>query len=162
KVLRRRWMEDQNRIDLFIREGKMGMELKHPNIVEVLAVSQDMSSGHYYIVMEFVEGGNLREVLQLRPQRKMAVAESLKRVEDCAAGLTHAYSQGVTHRDMKLTNVLISSRQEAKLTDFGLAAVFAGIGREEEQVDRTVDYAGLERATGVKHGDIRSDIYFLG
>src|SRR5947209_5934540 len=61
KVLRRRWSEDQQRIDLFIREGKVGLTLKHPNIVEVLAINQDSLSKNYYIVMEFVEGGNLRE-----------------------------------------------------------------------------------------------------
>src|SRR5947209_4976075 len=66
KVLRRRWSEDQQRIDLFVREGKVGMQLKHPNIVEVLAISQDPVTGQYYIVMEFVEGGNLREIMQAR------------------------------------------------------------------------------------------------
>src|SRR5207249_227713 len=76
----------------------------------------------------------------------------------------YAFSRGMTHRDMKLTNVLISSQGTAKLVDFGLAGAgprpVASAG--DIQVDRTVDYAGLERATGVPHGDVRSDIYFLG
>jgi serine/threonine protein kinase len=160
KVLRRRWSEDQQRIDLFIREGKVGLTLKHPNIVEVLAINQDSLSKNYYIVMEFVEGGNLREILQLR--KTLTVAESLRILEDTAAGLAYAYARGLTHRDIKLTNVLISTMQEAKLVDFGLAQMFAAIGKEKEQVDRTVDYAGLEKATGVKQGDVRSDIFFLG
>src|SRR5262245_22032143 len=146
KVLRRRWSEDQARIDLFFREGKVGLSLKHPNIVEVLAVSQDAVSGHYYLVMEFVEGGNLREILQIR--KTLSVAESLRIVEDAASALAYSYSRGITHRDMKLTNMLISSNGEAKLVDFGLAQIYAGAGREEDQVDRTVDYAGLEKATG--------------
>jgi serine/threonine protein kinase len=160
KILRRRWSEDQQRIDLFIREGKVGLTLKHPNIVEVLAISRDQSSGQYYLVMEFVEGGNLREILQIR--KKLSVAESLRIIEDAASGLVYAYARGMTHRDIKLTNLLISSTGEAKLVDFGLAQFFASFAREEEKVDRTVDYAGLERATGVKMGDVRSDIYFLG
>lgn len=160
KVLRRRWSEDKARIDMFIREGKVGLKLKHPNIVEVLAISRDSSSGQYYIVMEFVEGGNLREILQIR--KTLTPAESLRVIEDCAAGLVYAYSRGMTHRDIKLTNILISSLGEAKLVDFGLAQFFASFAREEEKVDRTVDYAGLERATNVKTGDVRSDIYFLG
>jgi serine/threonine protein kinase len=160
KVLRRRWSEDQQRIDLFIREGKVGMTLKHPNIVEVLAISHDARSDRYYIVMEFVEGGNLREILQIR--KTLSVPSALRITEDAAAGLAYAYSRGITHRDIKLTNLLISTQGEAKLVDFGLAQMFAAIGREEEQVDRTVDYAGLERGTNVKHGDVRSDIYFLG
>jgi tRNA A-37 threonylcarbamoyl transferase component Bud32/CheY-like chemotaxis protein len=160
KVLRRRWSEDQQKIDLFIREGKVGLTLKHPNIVEVLAISRDAASGQYYIVMEFVEGGNLREILHGR--KKLTAAESLRIVEDAATGLAYAYARGVTHRDIKLTNLLISSLGEAKLVDFGLATFFASFAKENEKVDRTVDYAGLERATGVQQGDVRSDIYFLG
>lgn len=159
KVLRRRWSEDKNRIELFMREGRVGLTLKHQNIVEVLAVGQDTGSSQYYLVMEFVEGGNLREILQIR--KTLNVAESLRVIEDAASGLAYAYTRGVTHRDIKLTNLLISSTGEAKLVDFGLAQIFANV-REEEKIDRTVDYAGLERATGVKTGDVRSDIYFLG
>lgn len=159
KVLRRRWSEDQQRIDLFIREGKVGLSLKHPNIVEVMAINQDPITRQYYILMEFVEGGNLREILGLR---RLSLAESLRILEDCTAGLTYAYSKGYTHRDVKLTNILISTAGEAKLVDFGLAQMFASIGREEEMVDRTVDYAGLEKGTDVKSGDVRSDIFFLG
>jgi serine/threonine protein kinase len=160
KILRRRWSEDQQRIDLFIREGKVGLTLKHPNIVEVLAINQDAQTKQYYLVMEFVEGGNLREVLSIR--KTLKVDEALRVLEDAASGLAYAYSRGVTHRDIKLTNILVSTQGEAKLTDFGLAQLFASMTREDEQVDRTVDYAGLEKATGVKSGDVRSDLYFLG
>jgi serine/threonine protein kinase len=160
KVLRRRWSEDRQRIDLFVREGKVGLSLKHPNIVEVMAINQEPSSGQYFIVMEFVEGGNVREILEIR--KTLSVSESLRIFEDAAAGLTYAYSRGYTHRDVKLTNLLVASTGEAKLVDFGLAQMFAAIGKEKEQVDRTVDYAGLERATGVQQGDVRSDIFFLG
>jgi serine/threonine protein kinase len=160
KVLRRRWSEDEQRIELFFREGRLGMTLKHPNIVEVLAVDQDRSSGQYYIVMEFVEGGNLREILQIR--KRLTVAESLRILEDCTSALVYAFNHGMTHRDIKLTNILISSTGEAKLVDFGLAYILARGAKEEAKIDRTVDYAGLERATGVEPGDPRSDIYFLG
>jgi len=161
KVLRRRWSEDQQRIDLFIREGRVGQSLKHPSIVEVLTMSQDPASRQYYIVMEFVEGGNLREILAIR--KTLTVAESLRILEDCASALAYAYARGLTHRDVKLTNILISSQGAAKLVDFGLAQFFATLAKgDKEKVDRTVDYAGLERATNVKLGDVRSDIFFLG
>ncbi len=189
KILRRRHSEDDHIIDLFEREGKLGLELKHPNIVEVLKVSQDIVSKQYYIVMEFIEGGNLRDILQIRERHANAEAgvsleprtsrdrdkesafkgldpkEALKIMEDAVSGLAHAFSKGVTHRDIKLTNVLISSQGQVKLVDFGLAGIFTRKGLElegQEKVDRTVDYAGLEKATGVKPGDVRSDIYFLG
>lgn len=186
KVLRRRHSEDDHIIDLFEREGKLGLQLKHPNIVEVLAVGQDVVSKQYYIVMEFVEGGNLRDILQIRerhanpnvvPSKKrdsdnqdsgfrgLVPLEALKIMEDAVQGIAHAYSRGVTHRDIKLTNVLISTAGQVKLVDFGLAGIFTRKGLDlegQEKVDRTVDYAGLEKATGVKPGDVRSDIYFLG
>jgi eukaryotic-like serine/threonine-protein kinase len=138
--------------------------------------------------MEFIEGGNLRDILQIRerhPDKATVVSkatkqdvhngesggrgldptEALKILEDAVTGLAHAYAQGVTHRDIKLTNVLISTQGQVKLVDFGLAGIFVRKGLDlegQEKVDRTVDYAGLEKATGVKPGDVRSDIYFLG
>jgi len=160
KVLRRRWSEDPHRIELFEREGKVGMSLRHANIVEIVNVGKDQASGQYYIVMEFVEGGNLREILTIR--RKLEAAEALRLIEDAANGLSYAYSRGLTHRDIKLTNILISSQGVAKLVDFGLAKIYAGESAQDAKVERTVDYAGLEKATNVKTGDVRSDIFFLG
>jgi serine/threonine protein kinase len=164
KVLRRKWSEDQHNIELFEREGKVGMSLRHPNIVEILAVNRDLASRQYYIVMGFVEGGNLRDILAIRPGRKLEPAEALRILDDAASGLAYAYARGVSHRDMKLTNILISSQGgQAKLVDFGLAGVYGKAQITEGNIlDRTVDYAGLEKTTGVPAGDIRSDIYFLG
>jgi serine/threonine protein kinase len=161
KVLRRRWTDDPRKIALFEREGKVGMTLHHPNIVEMLAVSRDPTTGMYYMVMEFIEGGNLRDFLAIR--KKIAPEEGLKIIEDAASGLAYAFSRGMTHRDIKLTNILVSTSGLSKLVDFGLAEIKGAFGEDDESgVDRTVDYAGLERLTGVKQGDIRSDIYFLG
>ncbi|HEV3258780.1 MAG TPA: serine/threonine-protein kinase [Gemmataceae bacterium] len=164
KVLRRRWTDNPHNVELFMREGRLGMTLRHPNIVSILAVNKDAPSGQHYIVMEFVEGANLRDFLR-KNRKKLEPKEALRLLEDTVAGLAHAYSHGFTHRDMKLTNILISTNGTAKLVDFGLAGFTApqGFGREDdEQVDRTVDYAGLEKTTGVKPGDVRSDIFFLG
>src|SRR5437588_223825 len=143
KVLRRRWSEDPQRIELFEREGRVGLTLRHAGIVEILTVNHDVPSGQWYIVMEFVEGGNLRDILAIR--KKLSPPEALKLLEDAARGLAHAYARGVTHRDVKLTNILISSQGTAKLVDFGLAKFYATISKEEDKVERTVDYAGLER-----------------
>lgn len=166
KVLRKKWSENKHTIDLFEREGRVGMSLQHPNIVEILAVNQDRTTKQYFMVMEFVEGGNLRDFLRIR--KKLEPGEALKILEETTAGLAFAFSKGITHRDMKTTNVLISSQGVAKLVDFGLADVVdrqstrTMPGEDEIEVDRTVDYAGLERATGAPHGDTRSDIFFLG
>jgi eukaryotic-like serine/threonine-protein kinase len=158
KVLRNKWSENPHKIELFMREGKVGMSLRHPNIVETLAVNQEKRSNQYYIVMEFVEGGNLRDLLTIRKQLKPM--EVLRILEDTASGLAHAFSQRITHRDMKLTNILLSSHGPAKLVDFGLAG--GAHDEEEVNVDRTVDYAGLEKVTGAPAGDPRSDLFFLG
>lgn len=160
KVLRNRWSEDLQKISLFEREGKLGLNLRHPNIVSILAVNRDPVTGKYYIVMEFVEGGNLREILNIR--KKLAPPEALRILEEAASGLAYAYSRGMTHRDIKASNILLSAQGVAKLVDFGLAEWTATHEEDDTLVDQSVDYAGLEGATGCKPGDIRSDIYFLG
>lgn len=160
KVLRRRWSNDQRGIDLFAREAKVGLSLKHPNIVSILAMERDIPSEQHYIAMEFVEGGSLRDFMNIR--KKLEPAEALRILEEAVSGLAYAHSRGVNHRDLKLTNILISSQGAAKLVDFGLAAVSSSSSGEDEKVDHTVDYVGLERATGVQPGDVRSDIYFMG
>jgi serine/threonine protein kinase len=146
-------------IDLFRREGEFGLKLKHPNIVELFEVYSHGAT--HYIVMEFIEGRNLREFY--RAKRKFGYIESAHVMEGVMAGLNYALQQGVTHRDLKMSNVLLSSDGDPKLVDFGLAGVE---GAEEEAIEglsrRTVLYAGLERATGCKMDDPRSDIYFAG
>ena len=164
KVLRNKWSKDQHKIDLFTREAKVGMSLRHPNIVEILMVNQEKATNQHYIVMEFVEGGNLRDLMRVR--KTLPTLDVLRILEDTAAGLAYAFSKGITHRDMKLTNILLSSAGPAKLVDFGLAGgQFLATGDEakgELHVDRTVDYAGLERLADVSQGDNRSDIFFVG
>src|SRR5262245_31540966 len=170
KVLRNKWTMDKQKIDLFLREGKLGMTIRHPNIVSVLAVNQDSKTGQYFIVMDFVEGGNLRDLLQIR--KKLGFEEALRYIEECTQGLAYSHQRGLTHRDIKPTNILIAaSSGQAKLVDFGLAEISVGsnvyLQRQDDRdedvaVDRTVDYAGLEKATNQKPGDVRSDIYFLG
>jgi serine/threonine protein kinase len=164
KVLRRRWFEFPEKIDAFEREGKLGLKMRHPNIVQILAVNCDRRKQEYYIVMEFVEGQNLRDLLARR--NTIPPLESIRIIEEAAAGLAYAYQHGLTHRDIKPSNILLATNGTAKLVDFGLADItrsMPGLTDDEDVVvDRTVDYAGLEKATGVKSGDVRSDIFFLG
>jgi serine/threonine protein kinase len=168
KVLRRRWSDDPANVELFEREGRVGMTLRHPAIVEILHIGRDLETKQYFIVMEFVEGGNLRDLLAIR--KKFEPAEALRLMEEVASGLAYAFARGVTHRDIKPSNILISTQGNAKLVDFGLAQIYASRARslrlsdedEEMHVQRTIDYAALERLTGVPPGDVRSDIFFLG
>jgi serine/threonine protein kinase len=162
KILRKRWSEDPHKVELFEREGRVGMSMHHPNIVRILAVNQDRATGQYFIVMEFVEGGNLRDFLHIR--KRVEVREALQLMEEASSAIAYAYMRGLTHRDIKPTNILVASQGVIKLVDFGLAEIAAPLPGEDHDitVDRTVDYAGLEKTTAVKHGDPRSDIYFLG
>lgn len=161
KVLRRRFAEDPEQSDRFYREGQMGASLKHPNIVPITEV---YSRGDlHFLVMKFVEGRNLREFIKIR--KKFEPAQATRLTADIAAGLAYAFDKGICHRDLKMSNVLVSSRGQATLVDFGLAA--ADGDKSDDALannpnPRTIDYAGLERATGVRKDDQRSDIYFLG
>jgi len=161
KVLRRRFSADPEQYGQFVREGELGCTLRHPNIVPIYEV---FSQGTvHFLVMEFVEGRSLREFIKIR--KKLDAIEATRLVIDIASGLSYAFERGLTHRDLKLSNVLVSSRGQAKIVDFGLAAVDSSIN-EDNLGDlgnaRTIDYAALERATGVRKDDPRSDIYFLG
>lgn len=158
KVLRQRWAEDPRSVNLFRREGELGKKLKHKNIVPIYEVSTD--EGQHYIAMEFVEGGNFRELLKSRG--KFTVSEASRYVLDMAEGLEYALSLGLTHRDLKLTNVLLSAQGLAKLVDFGLAGQDKSLATMEEEVDRAIEYATLERSTNAPDNDPRSDLYFLG
>lgn len=164
KVLRSRYSNRQAEpknsayIDLFRREGEVGTTLKHPNIVPIHEV---VSHGAiHYIVMDFIEGRNLREFYRAR--RRFDPLEAANILAGIMAGLSYALQQGVTHRDLKMSNVLLSSEGEAKLVDFGLAGLDADEDAAEAVNPRTKDYAGLERATGVRKDDPRSDIFFAG
>ncbi len=161
KVLRKRFRDEAHELEQFLREGRMGLKLKHPNIVRILEVVPDRHNP--FLVMEFVEGQTLRELVKIRG--KLPVELSLKLMHEIAQGLAFAASLGISHRDLKLSNVLISSGGAAKLVDFGLAAL-ADRSNPEKVADcpnaRAIDYAALERGTNVRKDDPRSDVFFAG
>lgn len=158
KVLRKSKSEEPGAADLFRREGELGMQLKHPNIVAIHEVSSKGKT--HYIVMDFVEGHNLRDFFKVRG--KFEPLEASRIMDGILAGLSYAFQKGITHRDLKMSNVIISSDGVSKLVDFGLAGLGGGEEAGEVINPRTIDYAGLERATNVRKDDMRSDIFFAG
>ncbi|MFM9059736.1 MAG: protein kinase domain-containing protein [Planctomycetaceae bacterium] len=160
KVLRRRYAADADKRASFQREGEMGRLLRHPNIVAIEDVG--VEHGSAYLVMEFLEGGTLHELVKIRGA--LDVPRALDLLLQMLAGLEYAHRRGVTHRDLKASNVLVSATGVAKLVDFGLARVDdsgdKALGRMEQP--RTVDYAALEKLTGMRDDDVRGDLYFMG
>jgi serine/threonine protein kinase len=159
KVLRQRFATDPGAVERFNKEAEAGLKLQHPNIVRIHDFGEQ--DKRHYMIMEFVEGSNLRDFLKLRV--RLRPGEALPLMLGLARGLQYALEKGVTHRDIKGTNILISSSGMAKLVDFGLATIE---GDEKRMAiahgQRTVDYSALERTCGSPKGDPRSDIYFLG
>ncbi|MEW4490376.1 serine/threonine-protein kinase [Thalassoglobus sp. JC818] len=159
KVLRDRWANDPASIQLFRHEGQVGKRLKHPNIVPIYDVGSE--GKFHFITMEFVEGGNLRDFMKIRKQLKPV--EALRYALDIARGLEYALTQGITHRDMKTTNVLLSIQGVAKLIDFGLAADDSFFNRPgSPDLAQAIEYSTLERGTNAPANDPRSDLFFLG
>lgn len=161
KVLRNRYSENRAQAGLFVREGRVGCALRHPNIVPTYEVVSERKT--HFLVMEFIEGRNLREFVRIR--KKLDPQEATEMMAGIVDGMRYAFEKGLTHRDLKMNNVLVSSRGEAKIVDFGLASMDEALSDDavsDLPNTRTVDYAALERATGVRKDDVRSDIYFLG
>jgi len=161
KVLRKRFRDEVKELEQFLREGSMGLKLRHPNIVSIYDVVNDKRNP--FLVMEFVEGQTLRDLVKIRGGLPADMA--LQLMHEIASGLAYAASLGIAHRDLKLSNVLISTEGKATLVDFGLAAL-SDRNNPEKMADcpnaRAIDYAALERGTGVRKDDPRSDVYFAG
>lgn len=155
KLLRSRHANDVKEVAQFFREARLVQKLQHKNIVPIYDLGSE--GNNHFFTMEFVEGGNLRDFLAVR--KKLSPAEATRYTLDVAEGLAFALQSGVTHRDLKLSNVLITTNGIAKLVDFGLAGEDSPGGGPDQ---RAVEYATLEKATGVPNDDPRSDIFFLG
>ncbi len=160
KVLRNRYADDMLTRERFMREGQTVMKLRHPNIVPIYEV--DNFRGRIYMVMDFIEGQNLREFVKAHKRIKMNTALEITR--DLCSGLAYAATKGISHRDIKLSNILLSSAGRACIVDFGLAAAD---DHDDPRTGgffnpRSVDYAGLEKSTNAPRNDRRSDIFFAG
>jgi len=162
KVLRARFSENEAFINHFMHEAKLVAELKHPNIVPVYSAE---SQGHlHFMAMEFVEGQTLREFIKIR---KTVDAKTVIQIGiDACNGLDYALrTKKLPHRDLKLSNVILSSVGQAKLVDFGLASIAQGKAGQDIPFlknQQSIDYIALEKASGSPRMDERSDLYFLG
>ncbi|HSL12055.1 MAG TPA: Stk1 family PASTA domain-containing Ser/Thr kinase [Actinomycetota bacterium] len=158
KVLHRSLAGDQAFVERFRREARAAATLNHPNIVAVY----DWGSvdGIYYMVMEYVHGRSVRDLLNAHV--KLAPAQAAEVVRQTLQALEHAHAKGIVHRDLKPENVLVTADGVVKLTDLGLARAFADSrATHAGAVTGTVQYLAPEQIRG-EPADPRSDLYSLG
>jgi len=160
KVLFPEYARDPSFVERFRREAQHAAMLNHPNIVSVYDYGQQ--EGTYFIIMEYVEGQSLRDIL--RSQNALSTMQSARIAAEIAGALDFAHRHGTVHRDIKPGNVLITPSGQVKVTDFGIAAnpTDAGAGLTQTgAVIGTATYFSPEQAQGYQV-DGRSDVYSLG
>ena len=158
KVLHRSLSGDQAFVDRFRREARAAAGLSHPNIVAVY--DWGAVDGIYYMVMEYVRGRGVRDLLNL--YGKLEPAQACEVVRQTLLALGHAHAQGIVHRDIKPENVLVTTDGVVKVADFGLARAYAdGRATQAGAVTGTVQYLAPEQIRG-EPADPRSDLYSLG
>jgi eukaryotic-like serine/threonine-protein kinase len=142
-----------------IREGQAAARLRHPHIVAVHAMGGEGAST--FLAMEFIEGGNLEELLAGKP---MAPRTAAAIVAKLAGALAHAHEAGLLHRDVKPSNVLMDLDGEPKLADFGMAAPLEGAGdlTNPGTIAGTPAYLAPELLAGSEWARPESDVYSLG
>ena len=158
KVLRGDLANDEKFVRRFQREALSASSLSHPNIVEMYDVGED--DGQYYIVMEYVDGKTLKQVLKQRG--KLSITEVVDIMLQLTDGMAHAHDAYIIHRDIKPQNIMILSNGMIKITDFGVATAMNSTQlTQTNSVMGTVHYLPPEQAQG-KGSTIRSDIYSMG
>jgi serine/threonine protein kinase len=163
KVLLPERVQDASAVARFHREMEVVGKLDHPNLVH--ATDAGEAAGQHFLVMEFLEGIDLRKLLKERGP--LAVADACELTRQAALGLQQIHEHGLVHRDLKPSNLLLTHAGQVKVLDLGLALLRGDHAAVEEltspgQTMGTWDYLAPEQATDTHTVDIRADIYSLG
>ena len=156
KVLHPAFLEDPNFLARFQREARLVAKLEHPNIVPVYDFAEHDEQP--YLVMKYIDGETLKAHLN---RGRLSVEKIWNVVESVGAGLAHAHNEGILHRDVKPSNVIVASDGKIYLADFGLARI-AQMGEStlsSDMIMGTPQYISPEQAKGEKNLDNRTDIY---
>jgi tRNA A-37 threonylcarbamoyl transferase component Bud32 len=160
KVINKSILDHPQSLERFAREVKAAAKLSHPNIVA--AYDFEQAGDLHMLVMEFVEGQNLTEIVVRKGP--LPILNACHYVRQAALGLQHAYEKGMVHRDLKPQNLMLTPRGTVKLLDMGLARVASdkeGLTGTGATLG-TPEYIAPEQAMDAAKADIRSDIYSLG
>ena len=158
KVLRGDLSNDEKFVRRFQREALSASSLAHPNIVEMYDVGED--DGTYYIVMEYVDGKTLKQLLKKRGT--LTLSEAIDIMSQLTDGMAHAHDSYIIHRDLKPQNIMIKDDGQIKITDFGIAMALNSTQlTQTNSVMGSVHYLPPEQASG-KGCTIKSDIYSMG
>jgi tRNA A-37 threonylcarbamoyl transferase component Bud32 len=159
KVLHQQYNEDEDFVERFKREARSVAQLQHPNIVTVIDRGEE--DGRQYIVFEFIDGENLKELVVRKG--RLDLHDALEIALETARGLAFAHDHGLVHRDVKPQNVLLNGDGRAKVTDFGIARsldVDHGV-TQTGTILGTSNYIAPEQASG-QPVDAHTDVYSLG
>lgn len=160
KVLKDIVLYDDDYIKRFFREARITAKLTHPNIVGIL--ESNYSEGLCYIVTEYIDGGDLRGILK---NFDISLRRKLEVINKVIKALDYAHQQGIVHRDVKPSNILLTKTLEPKLCDFGIATALWGQESRFTRTDETIgtiDYIAPEQKESSKDVDFRADLYSIG
>ncbi len=157
KILHERYASDEQFVERFRREATHAAGLSHPNIVSIY--DRGVSDGSYFIVMEYIEGRTLKELIVTRGHCPVPVAISYTR--QILAALRYAHRNGIIHRDIKPHNVIVDREGRVKVADFGIARAGASEMTEAGSIVGTAQYLSPEQARGAPV-DESSDLYSTG
>src|SRR5436190_7267610 len=158
KILHEHYSRDEDYVERFRREARAAAKLSHPNIDTV--IDRGEAAGRQFIVFEFVDGQNLKQLIVGRG--RLPVRDAIELGIEIGRALAFAHAQGLVHRDVKPQNVLLGDG-DVKVTDFGIArSLDVSIGLTQTgTVLGTGEYISPEQATG-RRADVRTDLYSLG